>query len=253
MFSKLRIVWTQTEAAVDGGDVYLAEQTRRIVATTERELAEIENEVFQLQSGISATREMVALNLARSRNRLQALNLFAGVGSLSCGFGAMLGGIFGMNLPNQYFDAYEGGGLGDGLFTTVTAGICGSSLTLFMACGFFWVRALSVRQQRKDQFEGVTAFSHTATLSDLSFAFSQHFETAQRGAHDSSGGPSDNARHVTKEEFASILNAHRTEPLTQKAVDLIFDMVDTDADGRLDYREYLAFFSRWKEDYHEQR
>ena len=36
--------------------------------------------------------------------------------------------------------------------------------------------------------------------------------------------------------------------MTQEAVDLIFDMVDTDADGRLDYREYLAFFSRWKED-----
>jgi hypothetical protein len=45
------------------------------------ELAEIENEVFKLQHSIATTQEIMQLNLARSRNRLQTLNLFTAIGA----------------------------------------------------------------------------------------------------------------------------------------------------------------------------
>ena len=46
------------------------------------ELAEIENEVLKLQHSIDTTQEVLQLNLARSRNRLQTLNLFTSIGAL---------------------------------------------------------------------------------------------------------------------------------------------------------------------------
>ena len=38
--------------------------------------------MFQLQHSIDTTREVLNLNLARSRNRLQTLNLFTSIGAL---------------------------------------------------------------------------------------------------------------------------------------------------------------------------
>ena len=87
----------------------------------------------------------------------------------------------------------------------------------------------------------MAAFNHS--LGDLSQAFKVHFESPPH-TNDSTEPT------LSKADFQRILATVHRGPLEQSTVDLVFDLVDADSDGLIDYREYLAFFSRWKEDNH---
>ena len=119
------------------------------------ELAEIENEVVQLQHSIDTTQEVLQFNLARSRNRLQTLNLFTSIGALyrlqsiivvatnslferwlcgvagafSMGTGAFGAGLFGMNMECEQFFGPES----EGLFWPVTATLSGARMLCEMS------------------------------------------------------------------------------------------------------------------------
>ena len=65
--AQMRLTWrrdTGTDQPSKEQAYTLSQQTRKVLATTERELVEIENEIFQLQHSINTTQEIISLNLA---------------------------------------------------------------------------------------------------------------------------------------------------------------------------------------------
>lgn len=161
------------------------------------------------------------------------------------------------------------------MFWPVSGGLLSCSGLVAAGCYIFWRRTLKDALEQSEAYDGVISFGHTNTLADLAHAFTKHFQSSD-------------SKSLTKAEFVTILNANRTvrrhclprppappppppararvfaqrvlvewaphscrghqEPLSPAAENLIFDMVDTDKDGHLDYREYLTFFTKWKED-----
>lgn len=60
-------------------------------------------------------------------------------------------------------------------------------------------------------------------------------------------------RGVTRTQLLELLHAAsaqegRDTAITEEEIDLVYALFDEDKDGRLDYKEYLAFCSRWKQD-----
>ena len=152
-------------------DAYvLSQMTRRVLATTERELLEIENEIFQLQHSITTTQEVISLNLARSRNRLQTLELFASVAALSFGVGAFGAGILGMNLEDGKNPVFQL----EGLFWPTTGALTASCGVVMVGCWIAFRRSANLAGLRAGKGDNVAAFTASLAGHDLSYAFVSH-------------------------------------------------------------------------------
>lgn len=145
----------------------LSQVTRRVLATTERELLEIENEIFQLQHSITTTQEVISLNLARSRNRLQTLELFASVAALSFGVGAFGAGILGMNLEDGKNPVFQL----EGLFWPTTGALTASCGVVMVGCWIAFRRSANLAGLRAGKGDNVAAFTASLAGHDLSYAF----------------------------------------------------------------------------------
>ncbi len=148
----------------------LSQMTRRVLATTERELLEIENEIFQLQHSITTTQEVISLNLARSRNRLQTLELFASVAALSFGVGAFGAGILGMNLEDGKNPVFQL----EGLFWPTTGALTASCGVVMVGCWIAFRRSANLAGLRAGKGDNVAAFTASLAGHDLSYAFVSH-------------------------------------------------------------------------------
>jgi magnesium transporter len=72
-----------------------------LLESFEKQVAEVANEAEGIQANVAATQEIVELVLDANRNALLALDLRVSIGTMGLGVGALLAGLFGMNLPNH--------------------------------------------------------------------------------------------------------------------------------------------------------
>jgi hypothetical protein len=129
----------------------LHSEMRRSILSTRRELQEIENECLQIQHNIDTTRELVALNLARSRNRLQTLNLFVAVGALGFGASAMGAGIFGMNLASGLEEH-------PWLFWAASSSFLAITVLVFAGATRMYRNSLTLRSERSHTYSRLESF-----------------------------------------------------------------------------------------------
>ncbi|KAJ8087512.1 magnesium ion transporter [Marasmius tenuissimus] len=75
-----------------------------LLETFSKQVEEIVNEVANLESNVQSTQEIVELIIDSNRNALLALDLQVSIATFGVGTGALLAGVFGMNLQNHLED-----------------------------------------------------------------------------------------------------------------------------------------------------
>ena len=131
-------------------------------------------------------------------------------------------------------------------------------MLMFGACFHFYRTSVNLSIQRTETESCVSAFAASLAGHDLTYAFQEHFHSksirttrgvgsrAQRHDPDSAvlsaDGDNISAPTLSKEEFASIIHSVTGTKPPPDHVDTVFDLVDTDNSGSMDFNEYLAFF-----------
>ncbi|KAI0048933.1 cora-domain-containing protein [Auriscalpium vulgare] len=77
------------------------EELEILLETFSKQVEEIVNEAENTQSNVQSTQEIVELILDSNRNALLALDLKVSIGTLGIGTGALIAGLFGMNLTSH--------------------------------------------------------------------------------------------------------------------------------------------------------
>lgn len=72
-----------------------------LLETFSKQVEEIVNEAENTQSNVQSTQEIVELILDSNRNALLALDLKVSIGTMGIGMGALIAGLFGMNLTSH--------------------------------------------------------------------------------------------------------------------------------------------------------
>lgn len=77
------------------------EELEVLLESFSKQVSEIVNEAETISSNVSSTQEIVELILDSNRNALLALDLKVSIGTLGIGTGALIAGLFGMNLTSH--------------------------------------------------------------------------------------------------------------------------------------------------------
>ncbi|KAI0062701.1 Mg2+ transporter protein cora-like protein [Artomyces pyxidatus] len=77
------------------------EELEILLETFSKQVEEIVNEAENTQSNVQSTQEIVELILDSNRNALLALDLKVSIGTMGIGMGALIAGLFGMNLTSH--------------------------------------------------------------------------------------------------------------------------------------------------------
>ncbi|KAI0316087.1 Mg2+ transporter protein cora-like protein [Amylostereum chailletii] len=80
------------------------EELEVLLETFAKQVEEIVNEAENTQSNVQSTQEIVELILDSNRNALLALDLKVSIGTMGIGVGALIAGLFGMNLTSHIED-----------------------------------------------------------------------------------------------------------------------------------------------------
>lgn len=142
---------------------------------------------MQLARNIRSAEEVLAITLDLARNDLINLNLFVSTGALVVGSGAMMGGLFGMNVDVEASTAAWTVGPMD-KFTVVTCGILSFSSAVALFC---------YRRYRRVVRDASHAVQGQATLDRLSLQTKQLTPVLEEAYHLHST--------VSMEEFACLL------------------------------------------------
>ena len=77
------------------------EEVELLMEAYNSDLKEIQYELANIRNTIEDTNDFINIHLNSIRNRIIKMSLFIEVGGLIMGFGAVVSGIFGMNLKNH--------------------------------------------------------------------------------------------------------------------------------------------------------
>jgi len=77
------------------------EELEVLLESFSKQVEEIVNEAENIESNVQSTQEIVELILDSNRNSLLALDLKVSIGTMGIGTGALVAGLFGMNLTSQ--------------------------------------------------------------------------------------------------------------------------------------------------------
>ncbi|KAI0291774.1 Mg2+ transporter protein cora-like protein [Multifurca ochricompacta] len=80
------------------------EELELLLETFSKQVEEIVNEAENIHGNVQSTQEIVELILDSNRNALLALDLKVSIGTMGIGMGALIAGLFGMNLTTQMED-----------------------------------------------------------------------------------------------------------------------------------------------------
>ncbi|KAG5716171.1 hypothetical protein E4T56_gene10669 [Termitomyces sp. T112] len=80
------------------------EELEVLLESFTKQVEEIVNEAENIQSNVQSTQEIVELILDSNRNALLALDLQVSIVTMGVGTGALIGGLFGMNLTSHFED-----------------------------------------------------------------------------------------------------------------------------------------------------
>ena len=136
-------------------------------------------------------------------------------------------------------------------------------MVMFGGCFLFYRKSVNLSIQRTQVDSCVSEFAASLAGHDLSYAFQEHFQSkldaqgsltstmslghvsrAQRDDPDSpvTSTEENKVPTLSKEEFASIIFSVTGVKPPQDHVDTVFDLVDTNDSGSMNFNEYLAFF-----------
>jgi len=168
------------------------------------DIEEIEGEVKMVDEMMEDTDQFVSAHQDNVRNELMKVSLVIEILAVTLGFGAVVGGIFGMNVPNHMEENPIA-------FTFILVGMC--LFMVFMFGGFLLKYYYLKRDTSKAQSYNVLRnFFKYADL--LEFEFQQFPE-----------------KNIKKEDFIESVTRITGMTLNEKDADFLFDMVDSNNDG----------------------
>jgi EF-hand domain pair len=182
-----------------------------------RQFRNVMQEASYLLSRINSKQEFLDLELALYRNRLIRMNVDLGILAVATGITTAVTGTFGMNLISGFEGTH-------GAFVVVSAG---SALGALVVANYFRSRvsgkAIQVRaEQRIEEIQTLTR-----ALSDMT-ALDFTVKKMMRG------------KRMSRHEFKHQLNMARNgQECSDKEIDLLFKVLDTQKDNFLDSEDFL--------------
>merc|ERR1719167_1931709 len=168
---------------------------------------------------IEDTNQFISAHLDTVRNKMLRMSLMMEMGALALGSGAVVGGIFGMNLtsgleehPHAFYTAL--GGMG------------------FMMTGIFAGFATKYRQLRLD-----TSRAHSFTALKNFFTYVDDLEYIVK------------KNNLNSEEFKEAMRELTGLKITEEESDFIFRMFDTNKDGVISTDKELNIRKKYREDW----
>eukprot|EP00850_Spirogloea_muscicola_P005635 SM000026S08884 [mRNA] locus=s26:245251:250267:- [translate_table: standard] len=182
------------------------------------ELQDVGGALSELRTNMEAAQEVWELGLDTTRNRIIRINLFTSIATLCLTSATVPAAFFGMNIPNgvedhPHFFAYVVG-------STALSSV--AILAIFIY--FFQIRPSTAdRRRAQDQAALRDLLQHMDDIDDIVQA------VASRDGI------------VKKDDFLLLCKAHPSaKNVRKRELDLVFRMLDTDHDGRLDAKEIRA-------------
>jgi len=172
------------------------------------ELDEIETDAKIQMENIDDTNQFISAHLDHVRNEIMRLSLKIEVGAFIMGFGAVVGGIFGMNLAN-------------GIETNT------------FAFHIVWVSIIVLSLLMVIFFNKKTAQLKNDTSDALDYKILKNFFTYV----DDLESYVENKKRVSKQDFKEAVQKITNLPVEEQEVTYLFRMFDTDNDGMLDTGE----------------
>jgi hypothetical protein len=211
----LSLLLTEQKAAHDAGrsvDFARHEYVELMLGVYAREISNIHFEVSFLLQRLQSKQEFVALALSGYRNRMVRMSVLLGIAGLSLGWSTAMAGVFGMNLISGLEDAQWA-------FHTVVASSVISSCVVSGVCLQF-ISGNRLRKRASQRVQEIETL--TLALSDMCALDQSLRETVSQG------------KPVNKETFRTLLQQFRpANHVTEKEVDLLFDVFDRIKDGNL--------------------
>lgn len=211
----------QATADAKGEELDLSrhEDVELLIGIYARQLSNIYMEVQYMLRRIQSKQEFVALALSGYRNRMVRMDVHLNIAAISLGLGTAVAGFFGMNLingleetPNIFPMVVVGSGMGGVL-------IAGGSLN--------YLSGHAMQKRASDRIDEIETL--TSALSDMSA-----IDYAVKSTVDGN-------RAVDKQAFGQLLaEARQTQPVSEKEVDLLFDVFDRVKDGYLQPSELTS-------------
>ena len=173
------------------------------------DIDEINTEIKMLIDAVEDTDQFVSAHLDSSRNELMKMSLFIEISALIMGFGAVVGGIFGMNLKSHIEEDANA-------FFIVCATMI--IMMLLMLAGF----AKKYYQLKKD-----TSSAQSFTLLKNFFTYVDDLEYHVFN------------KSITRKEFKEAIEKVTRLKISEKESDYLFQMVDANNDGVIDAENEL--------------
>jgi len=208
---------------VEGGkdlvDLYLSrpdqdkagmEEIKLLMEAYQADLDEIETETKIFTDLIEDTDQFISAHLDSVRNEIIKLSLYIELGALVMSSGAVVSGIFGMNLSNRLEEHHYA-------FFLVCSGI------LTMMCGFFFGF-----YKRYDQLRADTSSAHSFTLLKNFFTYVDDLEYHVF-----------NKKTLNAKEFKEAVEKITKLKISDRESEYLFTMFDSNNDGNIDIEEEL--------------
>ena len=181
------------------------EEIKQLIEAHAADLEEIVTETKIFNDMIEDTDQFISAHLDSVRNEIIKLSLFIEVGALIMASGAVVSGIFGMNLLNK-IEEHEYG------FMLVCLGI------LLMMIGFF-----AGFYQKYCQLRADTSSAHSFTLLKNFFTYVDDLEYYVF-----------NKKTLTSKEFKDAIEKITKLKISDKEAEYLFTMFDANRDGFID-------------------
>lgn len=187
------------------------EEVELLLSSYSADLDEIETEIKIFIDMIEDTDQFISAHLDSVRNEIIKMSLFIEVGGLIMGFGAVVSGIFGMNLNNKIED--------DPWAFLIVCG-CIIIAMLFFFLGF---------TKKYFQLKADTSSAQNFTLLKNFFTYVDDLEYHVFN------------KRIEKGEFKDAVEKITGLKITNKESEYLFKMVDVNQDGIIDAEEELNF------------
>eukprot|EP00850_Spirogloea_muscicola_P008879 SM000048S16591 [mRNA] locus=s48:612826:617892:+ [translate_table: standard] len=182
------------------------------------ELQDVGGALSELRTNMEAAQEVWELGLDTTRNRIIRINLFTSIATLCLTSATVPAAFFGMNIPNGVEDHPH-------FFAYVVGSTALSSVAILAVFIYFFQIRPSTADRRRAQDQ--------AALRDLL----QHMDDIDDIVH----AVASRDGIVKKDDFLLLCKAHPSaKNVRKRELDLVFRMLDTDHDGRLDAKEIRA-------------
>ncbi|KAL7566746.1 hypothetical protein ACA910_017794 [Epithemia clementina (nom. ined.)] len=202
----------QQEAEANGREVDYGrhEHVELLLGVYARQLSMTLMEVQYMLGRLQSKQEFVALALDNYRNRLVKVNVHIAIAGLSLAIGTTAAGFFGMNLISG-FENTPGA-----FYIVISSTTCFGAIAAISALNY--ISDTTVKRRAEQRLTEIETLSNA--LSDICALDHAMKQIKQRG------------KAIDKEGFRALLReARRTKQISNKEVDLLFDVFDKVKDG----------------------